>query len=98
ALVRQPLDQALALQVPEVLVHRGQGGEPEVTADLLERRRIAVLVDVLAQVVEHLLLPLGHHRPAPPKGVARVSEGKANGNVPGDCAGLDTAYLAQIRP
>ena len=38
ALMRAPADGPPAFEAGEVLVHRGQGRDPEVAADLLERR------------------------------------------------------------
>jgi hypothetical protein len=61
ALVRVPTDAALPLEVRQVLVHRRERGEGEVPSDLLEGRRVAVLGDVPAHVVEELLLPLRDH-------------------------------------
>ena len=59
AAIPRPADEALFLQVGEVLVHRRQRRQAEAFADFLEARRIAVLLDELVQVVENLALPLG---------------------------------------
>ena len=45
----------------QVLVYGGERRQAEVTPDLVQRRRIAVGVDVAAQEVEQLLLPLRDH-------------------------------------
>src|SRR5207249_1741744 len=59
--IRDAPDASLSLEVVQVLVHGGERGEAEVAPDLVERRRIAARLDVAAQVVEQLLLPLGYH-------------------------------------
>ena len=45
-------------------VHGRGRGEPHLLADLAHRRRVAVPVDVLDEVVPDLLLPVGEHRPS----------------------------------
>ena len=63
ALVVGAADVALALEVGQVLVHRGQRLEAEPLGDLLEARRIALLQDVALQVRENFALALGQgHR------------------------------------
>jgi hypothetical protein len=57
--VERAADDALALEVREVLVHRGERAEPHRLGDLLEARRVAVLVDVPGEVVEDLALAPG---------------------------------------
>ena len=52
-------DEALFLQVGEVLVHRRQRRQAEAFADFLQARRIAVLLDEFVQVVENFALALG---------------------------------------
>jgi hypothetical protein len=59
---RVALDQAGALEVREVRVHRGRRGEPDRLSDLAHRRRVAVLVDVVGQELPDLLLASGQHR------------------------------------
>ena len=59
--VSQAPDEALPLEVPQVLVHGGERRQREVLPDLLQGGCIAVLGDERLQVVEHLLLPLGDH-------------------------------------
>ena len=56
AAIPGPFDEALFLQVRQVLVYGGQRREAEATADFLEARRIAVLADEFVQVVENLAL------------------------------------------
>ena len=51
-------DEALLLEVGQVLVHRGQRRQAEAPADLLEARRVAVLLDEFLQVVENFALAL----------------------------------------
>ena len=68
AAVPRALDEALFLQVGEVLVHRRERRQTEAATDLFETRRIAVLADELVQVVEDLALTLRqwqHVRPVP---------------------------------
>ena len=50
ALVVGAADVSLALEVGQVLVHRGQGLEPEVLGDLLEAGRVALVLDVALQI------------------------------------------------
>ena len=64
AAVPRALDEALFLQVGEVLVHRRQRREAEAAADFLEARRVAVLLDELVQVVEDFALPFGERKHA----------------------------------
>src|SRR5581483_10631528 len=56
---RVALQQARALEVREVRVHRRGRGEPYLLADLAHGRRVAVPVDVLDEVVPDLLLAGG---------------------------------------
>src|SRR6185312_8775185 len=49
----------LALQGAQVIVHTVGGTDPHVRPDFAERRRVAALVDRLADVVKHLLLAIG---------------------------------------
>ena len=60
-------DEALFLQVRQVLVHRGERRQAEAPADFLEARRVAVLLNELLQVVENLALAFGQwlHADAP---------------------------------
>ena len=51
------LDEALFLQIRQVLVHRGERRQAEAPADFFEARRVAVLLDELVQVVENFPLP-----------------------------------------
>ena len=53
------LDEALFLQVGEVLVDRGERREAETAADFLEARRVAVLLDEIVEVIEDFPLTLG---------------------------------------
>src|SRR5690606_37571854 len=57
--VPRPSDEALLLQVGEVLVNRGERGEVEAIADFFEARRIPVALDVILEKVEDLALPFG---------------------------------------
>ena len=59
AAVPGPLDEPLVLQVGQVLVDRGQRGEAEVLADLLDGGRVALALDVAGQEIEDLFLSLG---------------------------------------
>ena len=59
AAVPGALDEALFLQVGEVLVDRGERREAEAAADFLEARRVAVLLDEIVEVVEDLPLAFG---------------------------------------
>ena len=58
---RVAAQQACALEVREVRVHRRGRGEPDVLADLAHGRRVAVAVDVLDEEVPDLLLPGREH-------------------------------------
>ncbi len=49
-------DEALLLQVGEVLVNRRERRKRETTADFLETRRVAVLLNELVEVIENLAL------------------------------------------
>ena len=59
---RVALEQPGALEVREMGVHGRRRGEPDLLADLAHRRRVAVGVDVLDEVVPDLLLAVGEHR------------------------------------
>ena len=59
AAVPRPTDEPLLLEIRQVLVHRRERRQPEPAANLLEARRVAVLLDELPEVVENLALPLG---------------------------------------
>ena len=52
-------DEALLLQVRQVLVHRGERRQVEATADFLQARRVAVLLDEVVQVIQDLALAFG---------------------------------------
>src|SRR6266853_1087959 len=56
ALVMIAVDVAFALEVGEVLMHRGERLESELAGDLLETGCIAVVGDVARDVVENLVL------------------------------------------
>ena len=47
------------LQVGEVLVDRGERRQAEATADFLQARRVAVLLDEIVEVIEDFPLALG---------------------------------------
>ena len=49
-------DEALFLQIGEVLVDRGQRRQIEAPADFFQARRVAVLLDEFVEVVENLAL------------------------------------------
>src|SRR6266511_415827 len=57
--VVRPVDVALALQVGEMLVHRGEGAEVEPPGDFLEAWSVALLRDVPGDEVEDLALTTG---------------------------------------
>ena len=59
AAVPRALDDALLLQVREVLVHGRQRRQVEAPADLLQARRVAVLLDEVVQVIQNLALAFG---------------------------------------
>src|SRR5262249_24137312 len=59
AAVPRPLDEALFLQVGQVLVDRGERRQAEAAADFLEARRVAVLLDEIVEIVEDFPLTLG---------------------------------------
>src|SRR5437667_6615689 len=61
------LDEAFLLKVRQVFVYRGERREPKATADLLEARRVAVLLDEFIEVIEDLALPFRErkHRRSP---------------------------------
>src|SRR5262249_34370904 len=61
AVVREPADASLPFEVLQVLVDGRERREREVPPDLLERRRVPVVIDVLPQVLEQLLLPPRNH-------------------------------------
>src|ERR1700730_6901993 len=64
AVIVVPLDVALFLEVVQMLMHSGQRGEAEVLADFAQRRRVAVLGDIVLKEIDELLLPFGergHH-------------------------------------
>ena len=67
---------ALLLQVGQVLVDRRERRQAEAPADLLEARRVAVLLDELLQVVEDLALALGQWLQA--AGTIRKEKAKIN--------------------
>ena len=67
------LDEALFLEVGQVLVHRRERRQAEAPADLLEARRVAVLLDEVVEVVEDLALTLGQWL----HGVRTICKGKA---------------------
>ena len=58
-LVPGAADEALALQVREMLVHRGERLKGEPLSDLLETRGIPLVADVLLEIVQDLTLALG---------------------------------------
>ena len=58
---RVAAEEAGALEVREVRMHRRGRGQADLFADLAHRRRVAVAVDVLDQEVPDLLLALGEH-------------------------------------
>ena len=51
------LKQSLVLQIGDVLVHGGEGAEPQSAGDLFVRRRVAVLLGEAGQEVDDLFLP-----------------------------------------
>ena len=63
---RVAMQQAGPLEIRQVRMHRRRRREADVLADLAHGRRVAVLVDVLDEVVPDLLLAGGEHRAAPP--------------------------------
>ena len=67
-------DEAFLLQVGQVLVHRRQRRQAEPPADLLETRRVAVLLDEFLEIVEDLALAFGEWlHGAPPSGGVYLS-------------------------
>src|SRR5687768_2183258 len=65
ALVVRALDVSLALEVGEVLMHRGERVIVELPRDLLEARRVAVLLRVAGEKIEYLALTLGKRHGVP---------------------------------
>src|SRR5216684_4301995 len=61
-MVVHPADETLRFEVEQMFMHGGQGRETKVLADFCEGRCIAVLFDIMLEVVHHLLLPLGKRR------------------------------------
>src|SRR5258708_5611127 len=61
-MIVHPLDEALLLKVVQMLVDGGERRESEVGADFSERGSVAVFADIVIQVVDQLLLPLGKCR------------------------------------
>ncbi len=59
---RVAAQEAGALEIREMCVDRGGGGEPDGLADLTHGRGIAVPVDVVDEELPDLLLPCGEHR------------------------------------
>ena len=57
--VPRALDEALFLQVGEVLVDGGERRQAEAPADFLQARRVAVLLDEIVEVIEDFPLALG---------------------------------------
>jgi len=53
------LDEAFILEVGQMLVDRRERREAETPADLLEARRIAVLLDEIVEVIEDFPLAFG---------------------------------------
>jgi hypothetical protein len=58
---RVAAEQAHSLEVREVRVHGGRRGQADLFANLPDRRRIPVGVDVLDEKVPDLLLSTGQH-------------------------------------
>lgn len=52
------LDEALLLQIRQVLVDSRERGQPESSTDFFQARGVAVLLDEVVQVVENLALAL----------------------------------------
>ena len=52
-------DDALAFEVAEVFVDRGERREAKVRADLLQGRRVAVRSHIVLEVIPHFFLPAG---------------------------------------
>ena len=78
AAVPGALDEALFLEVGEVLVHRRERREVEAPADFLQAGRVAVLLDEVVEVVEDLPLTLGQWL----HGARTIRKGKAKVNRP----------------
>src|SRR5690606_15588044 len=70
-------DVALAPQILQVLVHRGERREAEVAGDLLEARRVAVLVQIRLQEVEDLFLASCQRHLAPHRSRGRPARARA---------------------
>src|SRR5271167_4542440 len=87
ALVVAATNESLLLERREMLVHRRERGELQRVRDLLEARRVAVLVDEANEVVQYFFLPFCQcHRKSPTGSVLAsftVGEPKAkvNGTV-----------------
>jgi hypothetical protein len=60
AAVVRPLQQALLLQVGDVLVHGGQRLEAETACNFFKGWGVSVALDKIADEVQHLFLPAGH--------------------------------------
>jgi len=56
AAVVSALEEALILQVGDVLVYGGQGAETQTTGDLLVRRRVSILLREAGEEVDDLFL------------------------------------------
>ncbi len=80
AAVPRALDEALFLQVRQVLVHRGERREAEAATDFLETRRVPVLGDELVQVVQNLALAFRErkHSSLLMRGTIRKRKAKVN--------------------
>src|SRR5204863_7451507 len=52
-------DEPFFLQVRQMLMDRRQRGQIEAAADFLQARRVAVVLDEVAQVIEDFTLPFG---------------------------------------
>src|SRR5262249_2176718 len=78
AAVPGSFDEALLLQVRQVLMDRGERGEPELVPDFLEAWRVSGPLNELVQVVENLTLPFceREHRPSSRPGES-ICKGKA---------------------
>ena len=63
-----PLDEAFGFQIAQMLMYCGEGRKAEELADLGQRRRVAMLPDIMFEVINHLLLSFGQSRhDAPPQ-------------------------------
>ena len=82
ALVVRAADVPLALEVGQVLVHRGERLKAELLRDLLEAGRVALLLDVVLQEGENFALALGQGHCIPPRRAVRPN--RARTTIPED--------------